>query len=610
MEYKVDPYRINNKPIPDEDIIFRLNRATELINASWPFIQELGNLVAGSGFKIDLIDNEGFSLKVIGDKETIRKGSISGISVGTSRLEESEGTNAAGLALAINQPVQVNGPEHFNQTLWEWTCSACPIHDPDGRILGVVNMAGHINLSHKHTLGMVISIANAIEKLLNLRRLNQKNENLFTNYLETMIDAISDGFYFFNSRKQLIGANHKARQILNLSDLAQNTDYSYLENMLLSQQTIAKYLNSHEECNEQEITLLKKNYYLTIKHFPQEGSVVVVKEMKKQNITQQAYFTLDDIVGNDPRIKDAIALVQKIAPTNAPVLIWGESGTGKEMFAQAIHNASNRAHQPFVPINCSAIPAELIESELFGYEAGAFTGAAIKGKPGLMEIASGGTLFFDEIESMPLNMQTKILRALSERRIIRVGGTERIPIDIRIISATKKDLLQATEEGNFREDLYYRINVVTIELPPLRERLDLKLLIKAFIKKFSIQYGLKDLTVDEDFIAALCCYSWRGNVRELENVINRAFLLHDNNRIGLQQLTPEISKNYLNQKINSRQSLQNRGNLLHDMEKELIIQVLQNYQGNLKKSALRLGISRSTLYEKIQRYQIAIEQFR
>lgn len=181
LDYNVDPYYIGTAQAAaaEEDIIFRLNRANELVNASWPFVQELGNLVAGSGFKINLLDDECYSLKVIGDQKTIDRGDSVGICVGTNRSEKSVGTNAAGLAMAVDMPVQLNGPEHYNVSAWDWTCSASPIHDPSGRIIGVVSVAGHINLSHKHTLGMVISIVNAIEKMLSLRRLNQKNEDFF-----------------------------------------------------------------------------------------------------------------------------------------------------------------------------------------------------------------------------------------------------------------------------------------------------------------------------------------------------------------------------------------------------------------------------------------------
>ena len=318
-----------------------------------------------------------------------------------------------------------------------------------------------------------------------------------------------------------------------------------------------------------------------------------------------AIYTFDNILGQDTKLNFAKQMTKRVAQSSSAVIIYGESGTGKELFAQAIHNSSPRKNKPFVAINCGAIPSELIESELFGYEAGAFTGALKGGKPGKLEIASGGTLFLDEIESMPLNLQIKLLRALSVKRIVKVGGTKEIPIDIRLISATKKDLLKEVEKGNFREDLYYRINIFTIELPPLRDRKhDIPELVDYFVHIFSPQ---RKVQIDDEFIGALMTYNWRGNIRELRNIIERALLImEEETNLTIRHLPENISNAFFSSKVKEKikaksisQSSECKG-ILKIAEEAAIEMALAEQAGNLTKTAESLGIARSTLYQKIK----------
>jgi sigma-54 dependent transcriptional regulator, acetoin dehydrogenase operon transcriptional activator AcoR len=302
------------------------------------------------------------------------------------------------------------------------------------------------------------------------------------------------------------------------------------------------------------------------------------------------------------------SLAKKIAMSSSSVLIYGESGTGKEMFAQSIHDASNRKDKQFVAINCGAIPSEIIESELFGYEPGSFTGALKGGKLGKLEIASGGTLFLDEIESMPLNVQIKLLRALSSNCITKIGGVEEIPTDFRLISATKKDLLQEINKGNFREDLYYRINIITLKLPALEQRKsDIPILAEYYFDYYSKKFGLCNFNVAPEFYQALLNHSWPGNIRELKNVIERAILISDEaDRIGVEHLPEDIYLNHQNEDyvknihekltINDKEQL----NIMKIAEDMAINIVLQKEGGNLSRAAKKLGMARNTLYQKIQ----------
>ena len=320
-----------------------------------------------------------------------------------------------------------------------------------------------------------------------------------------------------------------------------------------------------------------------------------------------ARYSFDDIIGKSKIIRQAVDYAQTISNSPSTILIEGESGTGKEVFAQSIHNASKRKDAAFVAINCGAISEGLIESELFGYDEGAFTGAKKGGHPGKFELANNGTLFLDEIGDMKPDMQVKLLRAIQESSITRIGGKKEIPVDVRIIAATNKNLIQEVEKGNFRMDLYYRISVIPLYIPSLRERKgDLPSLIRFFLnqKSLKLQKDIPHMGYSE--LQQLLDYNWPGNVRELENYIEQ--LVNFNGKISLDT--------FQNQKIND--SAQNNTNsvmidfesssdfTLKDLEKRHIAICIKKHFGNMTKAAKELGISRNTLYQKTKKYDIDI----
>lgn len=307
------------------------------------------------------------------------------------------------------------------------------------------------------------------------------------------------------------------------------------------------------------------------------------------------------IIGESPKMKRVLEMVEKVANSNATVLITGESGTGKELIANAIHYNSNRKDKPYVKVNCGAIPESLIESELFGHEKGAFTGA-ISRKLGRFERANGGTIFLDEVGELSPATQVKLLRVLQERQIERVGGTEVIDVDIRVIAATNRDLKKMVEEGAFREDLYYRLNVMPIELPPLRERKeDIPKLIRYFLKKYCDEMGKPDMDVSDNAMEALVSYSWKGNIRELENVMERLVILSQGNVINKGDLPKELI--YDNKQAAEFQ-LPEQGIKLDEVEKSLIRQALEKCNNNQTKAAELLGITRHTLIYRMEKYRI------
>ena len=318
-----------------------------------------------------------------------------------------------------------------------------------------------------------------------------------------------------------------------------------------------------------------------------------VREMQKQ---LEERYTFTNIVGKSKKMQKLFQFISKVASTNSTVLIRGESGTGKELVARAIHYNSPRKDALFVPVNCAALPETLLEAELFGHEKGAFTDAEYK-KEGIFEIANKGTIFLDEISDMTLRMQAKILRVIQERTFTRLGSTKPIEVDVRILAATNKNIEEMIDEGSFREDLYYRLNVVSIEIPPLRDRKeDIPLLAQHFLKKYTSIHGKRIKGISREAMDELCSYSWPGNVRELENVVERAIILSDREVVSLEDLPPHLRSTTIQRKLPLSS--------IEEMEKRLILDILKVTGGNQSKAAKILGVHRNTLHRKLKKYNI------
>lgn len=347
---------------------------------------------------------------------------------------------------------------------------------------------------------------------------------------------------------------------------------------------------------DQDITnIVKLNEKLSL-------TTTELQKIKQQYNLQEQIGPLSEIAGNSDAIQTAKELTLKVAKTDATVLILGESGVGKELFAQGLHEASFRKNQPFIPINCGAIPEALFESEFFGYEKGSFTGANKDGKAGKVEMADGGTLFLDEIGMLPLDMQVKLLRVLQEREVSRIGGDASIKVDIRIVAATNSDLEDMIKKGLFREDLYYRLNVVTLQIPPLRERIDdIPILVNNFIPEYAVKYLKETPTLLTSAMEIFTTYQWPGNIRELKNIVERMIIFIDKSTIyaeDVENIFPVI----INKSINKEGLAQEKALLEHNRIKE----VLTETSGNKSAAAKKLGISRVSLYNKIKQYDIEV----
>lgn len=323
-------------------------------------------------------------------------------------------------------------------------------------------------------------------------------------------------------------------------------------------------------------------------------------KVKQQYHVEKQTGPFSEIKGTSISIQKVKDLALKVAKTDATVLIQGQSGVGKELFSQGIHEASLRKDQPFVPINCGAIPEALFESEFFGYEKGAFTGAYKDGKPGKVEMADGGTLFLDEIGMLPLDMQVKLLRVLQEREVYRIGGAKSKKVNIRVIAATNSNLEDMVKKGLFRDDLFYRLNVVTIHIPSLRERIeDIPILVNTFIDEYTIKYQKKKPTLLESAMELFTDYQWPGNIRELRNVVERMVIFNEKSTINAGDLI-SIFPVTIDERIEKEGLAQEKALL----EKERIKEVLIETYGNKSAAAEKLGISRVSLYKKIKKYNI------
>ncbi len=343
-------------------------------------------------------------------------------------------------------------------------------------------------------------------------------------------------------------------------------------------------------CNPKEISILVERI-IKVKNLQRENMIL------RKKLTRQ--YSFHDIISKNPKMHDIFELVREVSSLRSTVLIQGESGTGKELIARAIHYSGDRASKPFVGVSCAALAETLLESELFGHEKGAFTGAVVQ-KKGKFELANGGTIFLDEIGDISPKLQMDLLRVLQERSFYRVGGTEEITVDVRVIAATHRELSVAVAEGSFRDDLYYRLNVINIQIPPLRDRReDIPILVRCFIERLSHELGKETEDITGGGLKLLMGYNWPGNVRELENAVERAMVTCKN------KVLTEEDFGFLEENGAKKQSWIVPNNVpLEAVEKQVIEATIRRTQGNIKEAASVLGIDRSTLYEKIRKYEI------
>ena len=588
---------------PEMDEIFKKNEG--LMSVAIPLMKRMYQVVKGSGFSVMLTDGNGYVLETIGDEEIMKKAEELNFLKGAIWTEEAVGTNAIGTAIHIDQPLQTIGTQHYCKTQHSWTCSAAPIHDEKGNVIGCIDMSGESGKAHIHTLGMVITAAYSIESQMEIIRSNT--------LINATFSSINDGMIILDENMKISKLNEQACEILGYSSQElTKKDMNLITKDRELKSEISAIDEYYQNLDYAIYTRDGKMIKCIIKAVPVKssgksmGTVITFKPSSQINkivnkvAGYKAVYRFRDIVTNDRKMKETISYARKIADTDCSVMITGESGTGKELFAQAIHNHSYRAEEPFLAINCALIPGELIESELFGYEKGAFTGADKSGRPGKFEIADGGTVFLDEIGEMPLEMQSKLLRFLDNKKINRIGASYEKTVDVRIIAATNRDLLEEISKNNFRLDLYYRLSVMNIEIIKLDDRKeDIELLARHFTEKLNEAHDKKK-TLSSWYIDSLKSRSWKGNVRELQNVVFRDYYLCESDELTvssgemiMNDLEPEKQKNVPSEIIDIGQA-----------EAANIMTVLSSCGWDVQRAAEIFGMSRATLYRKMKKYEI------
>lgn len=604
----MNPYSKIRQCLPSKNIEAELHHNSALISTASPIIRNLYNLVEGSGFLISLASSGGVIIDVVGTP-VIQKARLH---IGDLWAEEAIGTNSIGLCILTKKPVQVFSYEHFMASACEWTCSSAPIFDEKGELIGVLTMTGEYDKVHPHTLGMVVAAVSALEN--NLRMKQSLDElALSSAYKTTIMESIDEGILALNLDKTIKHINKSAHNILKITIPIDQVISVPITQVLSDSHPILNQLSkffTDTVINEGTVFIDEGSLTVTSKLIRSAdsavaGVVLVLREMRlvkkfvNRIVGSRANFTFGDLIGKDPVFLSAVNLAQVASRSDSNVLLLGESGTGKELFAQAIHNSSKRSRGPFIAINCAALPRSLIESELFGYAEGAFTGAKKGGNPGKFELADGGTLFLDEIGEMSLELQATLLRVLQEGTITRIGGKEVIPVNVRVIAATNKELLKEIRNANFREDLYYRLNVLAVHIPPLRNRKsDISLLANSFVGKLNQRVNKHIQNISEEVLNILELYNWPGNVRELQNVMERALNVCSGDTIVVSNLPEPLCNNKL--KVQPKLSMVS----MKEYEKDLIIRLLKEFNGNRTQIAQAMGISRTSLYRKLEFYNI------
>lgn len=563
-----------------------------------------------SNFNILFFDPEGYVLSSQGHDKILQLSDNSTISVGSNLSEASVGTTAPGVSLVEKRPIMVHAEEHF-ASMFHWaTCFAVPIFDHKNTLTGCLNVSTTMENRHKlEQLAMFFySLSTGFQFEYFIKKKFEELQ-LYTSYFDTTFKFSEKPLVMVGSDLEIINLNNKAKSTFSSGQLG-FYDNSIVKIMGLDAGRITKMLNSNHpeivdiECQGRSRTFSVKVFNIYDSTGRETSYLLEFKpEFRKFTIqadaSSNARFTFDQIIGKSDQMAQLLNRARKAAGTSSNVLIEGDTGTGKELLAHSIHNASPVAGGPFVPINCSAIPNELIESELFGYEKGAYTGARSSGSLGKFEMAHKGTIFLDEIHTMSLTAQMKILRTIEDRSVVRVGGKFPIPLELRILAATSENISEEVEAGRFLSALFFRLNVVRLKIPGLKQRMsDLPLLVDFFIREMNDKFNRNIEGIEKDALDAMRHYSWPGNVRELKNAIEGAFNFCDGRMIRKKDLN--IPSDVLDMGPEGAPERQT----MEDATRQLLADALTRF-GNVKAAARFIGIPTSTFYRKMKKFGLS-----
>jgi transcriptional regulator of acetoin/glycerol metabolism len=597
-------------------------RSAGLLDQAGGIMEHVFEQIRASGNMVILADSDGMILHCLGDPEFVDRAHRVALQPGACWDERVRGTNAIGTAIQEQRPVDIQGGEHFLESNGFLTCSAVPLFGARGEVIGVLDISGDARNYQRHTLGLVRLSAQLLEARLFEAEFAKAIRVAFHARPE-YVGSLQEAVLAVNEDGCIVGANATARECLgacagpSFGTLFKTTFGQVLDRAAATPGDLLKV----------ELRGGDAVYMQVRGHRPLRIAVTpavthagdAARASVKVPSAGKAGITLDDLATGDPRLSLALDRARRVLGKDIPLLIQGESGVGKELFARAFHNSGPRSSGPFVALNCAAIPENLIESELFGYVGGAFTGARREGAVGKLQQAHEGTLFLDEIGDMPMGMQARLLRVLQERSVTPVGALKAIPVDISLVCATHRVLRDAVRQGLFREDLYYRVNSLTTTLPPLRERTDIGCIVNKLLVAETEELRRGEVRIGDEVMSFFEGYNWPGNVRQLQNVIRVAVALLDDDE-------DEIRPVHLPEDLFSADGADDGGEgvmrqpaayapparplasaagaaprSLDEIEMAAIEAVMRDVGGNISAAARRLGVSRNTLYRKLGR---------
>ena len=624
-ECGLDPLRNpQQKTLTKEEFDVLSKENGKLLQISKFFLTHYQDLISFTSCGVSFFDPQGFLIECRVAENFQEKARHENWVVGALWSEESAGTSSIGLVVKTRKPSCVIGPQHYLKRSHESTAYAAPIFDPDGIFLGGIVLFCRRDRANNHAYGMTMAAAHLIENQLKIDKSLKEATAAFvrseiaSSYQKTVMASIPEALIAIDNQGLITLINDQAKKIVALYN---DTVLGKNLRSVLGQENrqVLSLIDNNDHLVYVEVRISSgktcNDYTLTCNPILSSSGAVIgkililteigrVKKLLASMIGARANFSFDAICGRNPKFLDTVEQARLASQSRSNLLLLGGSGVGKDVFAQAIHNASERKNAPYIAINCCAIPRDLFASELFGYEEGAFTGSRRGGNQGKFELADGGTIFLDEIGEMPLELQPILLRVIEDKCVIRVGGAKVRQVDVRIIAATNKDLLDEVYKGNFRKDLYYRLNVFTISLLPLSERLDdIPLLVDFFVKKYSQALGKRIDRIDQKVLDFFQTYEWPGNVRELQNVVERMM-----NCVRTNRLTADlIPVDMVCQASETKPSLEIHS--ARDFEKQKIARLVEM---NVSKSeiARMMKIDLSTLYRKLRRYDIMLREKR
>ncbi len=567
--------------------------------------------IGGSGHVLLVTDAGGFILDYYGDRQFNDTARQLGLVLGACWSEQAMGVQAIGLCLADRLPVQITGAEHYRRDLAPLTGSSTPLFSPAGELLGGLHAVASHEQANPHTLALLRLTSDAIEKRVLLERPGAEQVVLQFHSRPELVGAPGEGLLLVDADDRIAGATGTACFHLGLAAIADLTGHTVSETFNIRCDELP---HGGARAGPRAIyeTRAGRRFYASLRPGG-AGAAATQPTMRKRRPSRgrATPSRLDDLDLGDPTMTENIRRARRVLDHELPILIQGETGTGKEVFSKAMHEASSRAGRNYVAVNCASIPETLIESELFGYKGGAFTGASREGNRGKIVQADGGTLFLDEIGDMPLPLQGRLLRVLEEREVLPLGSNNPIKVDIRLVSATHRDLQQLIAEGTFREDLYYRLQGVTISLPPLRQRSDRRALIVHLLRL--LNQG-EAVTVEPMALDALDRYHWPGNIRQLFNVLRIALALREGISIRHADLpteiregtepTPGAATGEARDREEATPVPREQGNPLQDAEREVLLAALERHYWNITDIARSFNVSRNTIYRKMKAHNI------